>query len=65
MGHKEISVVAYIMIAFSVMLYLVAIMAIVNDNKPEAGEKAEERRNPWYYIIAGAVCLLIGCLLPE
>ena len=64
MGHPEISIFAKMVVAFAVIVYIVSIMAIVGDDKSEEGEKAE-RRNPWYYIVAAAVCFLIGWLLPE
>ena len=64
MGHNPISIIAKAVVAFAVVVYVVSIIAIVGDDKSNEGQK-EEKRNPWYYIIAGAVCLLIGYLLPE
>ena len=63
MGHNPISIVAKAVVVLAVVVYVVSIIAIVGDDKANEGQK--EKRNPWYYIAAAIVCLLIGCLLPE
>lgn len=64
MGHNSISIIAKAVVAFGVVVYFISIIAIVGDDKTN-GDAKEDKRNPWYYIAAAIVCLLIGCLLPE
>lgn len=64
MGHNSIFIIAKAVVAFGVVVYFISIIAIVGDDKTN-GDAKEGKRNPWYYIVAAFVCLLIGCLLPE